>query len=78
MENARHRFPVKTPPTKEAYLYRSIFEDHFKNPSAVDLVPDGPSIACSTPTAIRWDAAWAGQADPSGRAIRGVHDKSLK
>jgi asparagine synthase (glutamine-hydrolysing) len=78
MANAQHRFPVKTPPTKEAYLYRSIFEEHFKNPSAVDLVPDGPSIACSTPTAIRWDAAWAGQADPSGRAIRGVHDKSLK
>lgn len=78
MANAAYRFPVKTPPTKEAYLYRSIFEEHFKNPSAVDLIPDGPSIACSTPTAIRWDAAWANQADPSGRAVRGVHDKSLK
>ncbi len=78
MANAAYRFPIKTPPTKEAYLYRSIFEEHFKNPSAADTVPDGPSIACSTPTAIRWDAAWANQADPSGRAIRGVHDKSLK
>jgi asparagine synthase (glutamine-hydrolysing) len=36
--------------------------------------PDGPSIACSTPTAIRWDSAWAAMADPSGRAIKGVHD----
>jgi asparagine synthase (glutamine-hydrolysing) len=74
MANARYRFPTKTPPTKEAYWFRSIFEEHFKNPSAVDLVPDGPSIACSTPTAIRWDAAWAGMADPSGRAVSGVHD----
>ncbi len=78
MANAAYRFPVKTPSTKEAYLYRAIFEEHFKNPSAVDLVPDGPSIACSTPTAIRWDAAWANQADPSGRAVRGVHNKSLR
>jgi asparagine synthase (glutamine-hydrolysing) len=78
MANAAYRFPIKTPPTKEAYLYRSIYEEHFKNPSAVDLVPDGPSIACSTPTAVRWDAAWANQADPSGRAVRGVHGNSLK
>jgi hypothetical protein len=41
-------------------------------------VPDGPSIACSTPTAIRWDAAWAGMADPSGRAVAGVHDHAKK
>ncbi|MGA2547744.1 MAG: asparagine synthase B [Rectinemataceae bacterium] len=74
MANARYRFPSKTPPTKEAYWFRTIFEEHFKNPSAVELVPDGPSIACSTPTAIRWDSAWAAMADPSGRAILGVHD----
>lgn len=77
MANAVHRFPKKTPATKEAYLYRSIFEGHFPNPTAADLVPDGPSIACSTPTAIRWDAAWAKLADPSGRAVRGVHDQSV-
>ena len=78
MANARHRFPVKTPVSKEAYLYRAIFEEHFPNPSAAESVPDGPSIACSTPTAIRWDAAWAALADPSGRAVRGVHDKGLR
>lgn len=77
MANAVHRFPRKTPQTKEAYLYRSIFEGHFPNPTAADLVPDGPSIACSSPTAIRWDAAWASLADPSGRAVRGVHDQSV-
>ena len=76
MANARHRFPSKTPPTKEAYWFRTIFEEHFTNPSAVELIPDGPSIACSTPTAIRWDSAWAAMADPSGRAILGVHENA--
>ncbi|HOX31395.1 MAG TPA: asparagine synthase B [Spirochaetales bacterium] len=76
MANARYRFPRKTPPTKEAYWFRSIYEKHFPNPCAVDLVPDGPSIACSTPAAIRWDAAWASMADPSGRAVAGVHQEA--
>ncbi|HBA60109.1 MAG TPA: asparagine synthase B [Elusimicrobia bacterium] len=77
MENAAYRFPLKTPITKEGYLYRSIFETHFPNPEAPKLVPDGPSIACSTPTAIRWDASWAKMADPSGRAVKSVHKDSL-
>ncbi len=77
MENATYRFPVKTPNTKEGYLYRSIFEAHFPHAGAPLLVPDGPSIACSTPTAIRWDAAWANMADPSGRAVRTVHQNAL-
>ena len=45
------RFPVNTPVTKEAYLYREIFEDLFKLPSAVKTVPYGKSVACSTETA---------------------------
>jgi asparagine synthase (glutamine-hydrolysing) len=78
MANAVHRFPVKTPTTKEAYWYRSMFEEHFPNPTAVDLVPDGPSIACSSPTAVKWDAAWASMADPSGRSVAGVHEDAVK
>ncbi|MEI6877312.1 MAG: asparagine synthase-related protein, partial [Spirochaetota bacterium] len=74
LANAKHKFPVKTPNTKEAFWYRSIFQEHFPNPSAAELVPDGPSIACSSPTAIKWDAAWASMADPSGRAVRDVHE----
>ena len=31
---------------------------------------------CPTPTAIAWDAAFQGHADPSGRAVRGVHKES--
>jgi asparagine synthase (glutamine-hydrolysing) len=39
-------------------------------------VPGGPSIACSTPAAIEWDASFKANADPSGRAVRGVHQSS--
>ena len=77
LENAAYRFPLKTPGTKEGYYYRCIFESHFPNPEAPKLVPDGPSIACSTPVAIRWDATWAKMADPSGRAVKSVHKDSL-
>jgi len=73
---AKERFPDKTPQTKEAYLYRQMFESHFPQPSARACVPDGPSIACSSPAAIRWDASFANAADPSGRAVKGVHQKS--
>jgi asparagine synthase (glutamine-hydrolysing) len=76
MKNAAHRFPVKTPPTKEGFLYRSIFEGLFPNPAAVETVPDGPSVACSTPTAIRWDKSFQTMQDPSGRAVKNVHEKS--
>jgi asparagine synthase (glutamine-hydrolysing) len=76
MEKARFRFPIHTPGTKEAYLYREIFESHFPGSSAVACVPGGPSIACSTPTAIAWDASFAQNADPSGRAVLGVHRES--
>jgi asparagine synthase (glutamine-hydrolysing) len=71
--NARHRFREKTPETKEGYWYRSLFEAHFPNPSVVALIPSGPSVACSTPTAIRWDKAFSEMSDPSGRAVRDVH-----
>jgi asparagine synthase (glutamine-hydrolysing) len=73
MANARYRFPYNTPVTKEAYFYREIFESHFPGEAAAACVPGGPSIACSTPMAIAWDASFARSADPSGRAILGVH-----
>eukprot|EP00744_Colponema_vietnamica_P005689 GILI01008306.1.p2 GENE.GILI01008306.1~~GILI01008306.1.p2 ORF type:complete len:598 (-),score=212.50 GILI01008306.1:51-1844(-) len=74
--NAKYRFPEDTPLTKEAYLYRSIFETHFPQASARKTVPGGPSVACSTPAAIAWDASFKNNADPSGRAALGVHDAS--
>jgi asparagine synthase (glutamine-hydrolysing) len=77
LERAGYRFPVNPPVTKEGYLYRRLFEEHFPGDTAAALVPGGPSIACSTPAAIAWEASFATAADPSGRAVKGVHQKSL-
>ncbi|HEX2090924.1 MAG TPA: asparagine synthase B, partial [Longimicrobiaceae bacterium] len=73
MASARYRFPHNTPATREAYLYRSLFAEHFPLDSAAECVPGGPSVACSTPEALAWDASLAAVTDPSGRAVRGVH-----
>lgn len=73
MANARFRFPHNPPADKEAYLYRRIFESHFPLPDAARCVPGGPSVACSTPEALAWDAELSKTVDPSGRAVAGVH-----
>jgi asparagine synthase (glutamine-hydrolysing) len=66
---AAHRFPINTPLSKEGYLYRTLFERHFPQESAARTVAAENSIACSSETALRWEASWADSADPSGRAI---------
>lgn len=76
LARAHGRFPMNTPVTKEAYLYRSMFEDHFPSAAAARCVPEGPSIACSTPEALAWDPSFKDMADPSGRAVQGVHRDS--
>ncbi|MFN0099010.1 MAG: asparagine synthase B [Gemmatimonadaceae bacterium] len=70
---AAARFPINTPQTKEAYFYRSMFDRLFPGDASAETVPGGKSIACSSPAAIAWDAAFAAAADPSGRAVAGVH-----
>jgi len=74
---ASTRFPHNPPATKEAYLYRRIFEQHFPGEACAATVPGGKSIACSSPAALAWDPAFATAADPSGRAVRGVHQQAL-
>ncbi len=76
LAEAKFRFPYNPPATKEAYLYRTLFSAHFPSDASARCVPGGPSIACSTPTAILWDAAFANNADPSGRSVLGVHGAS--
>ncbi|WDE09773.1 asparagine synthase B [Thalassomonas haliotis] len=76
MESAAFKFPVNTPDTKEAYFYRTIFEEHFPVPSAADCVPGGKSVACSTAEALAWDESFSKMADPSGRAVLSVHNDS--
>ena len=74
---ADKRFPVNPPQTKEAYYYRSVFESFYPSPAAAETVPGGKSIACSSPAAIAWDASFARMADPSGRAVAGVHNEAV-
>lgn len=74
---AEQRFPINPPQTREAYFYRRIFEQQFPGDGCASTVPGGKSIACSSPAAIAWDAAFANAADPSGRAVAGVHQAAL-
>tara|TARA_R110001583_G_scaffold1294_3_gene10596 strand:+ start:501 stop:2165 length:1665 start_codon:yes stop_codon:yes gene_type:complete len=71
--NAKFRFPYNTPESKEAYFYRSFFEEFFPLTTAAETVPGGKTVACSTPEALLWDASLQGINDPSGRAVKNVH-----
>jgi len=73
MAQAAKRFPYNTPATEEAYLFRRIFESHYPLASAAECVPGGPSVACSTPEAVLWDSSLQDMDDPSGRAVKSVH-----
>jgi len=73
LANARFRFPLQTPTSKEEFYYRSIFEQHFPSDAAALCVPQEPSVACSTKIALEWDEAFKNMNDPSGRAISKVH-----
>jgi asparagine synthase (glutamine-hydrolysing) len=73
LRQAAVRFPHNPPDSKEAWLYRSIFDELFPSPSAAATVPGGKSVACSTPEALAWDASLQNVNDPSGRAVKGVH-----
>ena len=76
LASAANLFPSNPPTTKEAYLYRQIFEGHFPNPTAAATVPGGKSIACSTERAMAWDASFEKSADCSGRSVSGVHNEA--
>ncbi|WP_370391933.1 asparagine synthase B [uncultured Winogradskyella sp.] len=76
MANAHFRFPIQTPQNKEEYYYRTIFEDHFPSDAAALSVPQEPSVACSTKTALEWDEAFKNMNDPSGRAVAKVHTEA--
>lgn len=78
LTNAKFRFPIQTPTSKEEYYYRSIFEEHFPSDSAALSVPSVPSVACSTPTALAWDESFKNMNDPSGRAVARVHAEAYE
>ncbi|PHH92143.1 hypothetical protein CDD83_8711 [Cordyceps sp. RAO-2017] len=55
MKNPKPEWGDDIPETKEAYWYRTMFDEHFP-----------PSCAS---TVMRWTPTWSKQKDPSGRAI---------
>lgn len=76
MAHAAERFPINTPQNKEEYYYRCIFAEHFPSDSAARSVPSVPSVACSTAEALAWDRSVQHLNDPSGRAVKGVHEQA--
>ena len=78
MIHSAKRFSVNPPMNKEEYFYRSIFEEHFPSETAASTVPSVPSVACSTPTALEWDESFKKMNDPSGRAVKSIHNESYK
>lgn len=78
LKNAAFRFPINTPRSKEEYFYRSIFSELFPGDEAARCVPSEPSVACSTAIALEWDEAFKNMQDPSGRAVKSVHEQAYK
>jgi asparagine synthase (glutamine-hydrolysing) len=76
MAKASERFPINTPMNKEEYRYRTIFEEHFPSVAAARSVPSVPSVACSTAEALAWDQSFQNVNEPSGRAVKGVHNEA--
>ncbi|MFA6402728.1 MAG: asparagine synthase B [Salinivirgaceae bacterium] len=74
LKNAKFRFPIHPPMSKEEYRYRTIFSELFPSDSAATCVPSVKSVACSTPEALAWDASFQNANDPSGRAVKTVHN----
>ena len=76
LKNAEYKFPINTPKSKEEYYYRTIFSELFPSDAAAKTVPSVPSVACSSEVAIEWDEAFKNMNEPSGRAIKNVHNES--
>ena len=77
LANAKFRFPINPPMSKEEYYYRAIFSTHFPSDAAAACVPSVPSVACSTPEALAWAKSFQNLNDPSGRAVKSVHQEAL-
>jgi asparagine synthase (glutamine-hydrolysing) len=78
MAKVNETYPINPPMNKEEYYYRTIFTDYFPSEAASLCVPSVPSVACSTPIALEWDASFKNMNDPSGRSVKSVHEDGYK
>jgi asparagine synthase (glutamine-hydrolysing) len=76
LANAKHKFPIQTPLSKEELFYRTTFAEHYPSDTAALSVPQEASVACSTKIALEWDESFKNMNDPSGRAVANVHDEA--
>ena len=77
VQKESNKYQYCTPKSKEAYYYRTIFEEIFPSNEAALTVESGPSIACSSPIDFQWSKDFEKMDDPSGRAID-IHNESVK
>ena len=77
LKKSSHVFKINPPDTKEAYYYRMIFSELFPSDQAASTVDFGPSIACSSPVAFKWNQEFKNMDDPSGRAVN-IHREAIK
>ncbi|KAG7151131.1 asparagine synthetase [glutamine-hydrolyzing] like protein [Verticillium longisporum] len=63
MKNPKPEWGNDIPDSKEAYWYRTMFDEHF------------PASCAST--VVRWTPTWSKQTDPSGRAIA-IHEQKYE
>ncbi|KAF9738658.1 asparagine synthetase [Paraphaeosphaeria minitans] len=63
LKNPKAEWGEDVPDSKEAYWYRTMFDEHF------------PAYCAST--VMRWTPTWSNQTDPSGRAIA-VHEQKYE
>ncbi len=63
-KKAAQRYPYNTPDTKEAYLFRKLFEKHYPGEG-------------SARTVVKWIPKWQTNTDPSGR-VADQHEKHVE
>ena len=74
MAECRPALPDQHASEQRRILLPYHLEEHFPSESAARSVPSVPSVACSTAEALAWDTAFKNMNDPSGRAVKGVHE----
>lgn len=62
-------YHTNRPRSAEELWYRKLFQAFYPADMHACTVPWGESIACSTPAAIKWDASFKNNTDPSGRSV---------
>lgn len=66
-ERADKLFPYQTPQTKEAFLYRSIFQELFGKESEKTVLYSNDSCACSSERGLQWNKSF--KKDPSAKGL---------